>query len=309
MALPSFDEFFLPFLQVLHEHGPTSLQQMREHLAIKLGVTEEEQLELLPSGRQRRYDNRVGWARTYLNKAGLIKTISRGVYELTPEGKSLVEQAPTPKVGVGTLRNYQAYREWEEASKTTSTVTSDASSSPSTGSDVTPEETISNAFQLLSETLASEITEALQGVTWQRFEQIVVDVLISLGYGGSRGDAGHAFRTSGDGGVDGVINDDRLGLSKIYVQAKRYALDRKIGRPEVQAFVGSLLGQRARQGVFITTSGFSKDAENYVAGLSELKVILIDGTRLANLMIDFGVGVAEKDRYVIKRLDRDYFEE
>lgn len=154
-----------------------------------------------------------------------------------------------------------------------------------------------------------DVSEALQGVSWQRFEQIVVDVLLALGYGGSRAGAGHAFRKSGDGGVDGVINEDRLGLSKIYVQAKRKAFDYRVSRPDVQAFVGSLLGQKARQGVFITTSSFTQEAYDYASGLSDQRVVLIDGEVLAQYMIDHDVGVREQESFVIKRLNRDYFED
>ena len=146
-------------------------------------------------------------------------------------------------------------------------------------------------------------------MSWGRFEEIVIDVLLALGYGGSRAGAGHAFRKSGDGGVDGVINEDRLGLSKIYVQAKRKAPEYRVSRPDVQAFVGSLLGQKAKQGVFITTSSFSREAEAYAEGLSDLRVVLIDGEALATYMIDHDVGVSEQDRFVVKRIDRDYFEE
>lgn len=308
MAVPAFSDFFLPFLRVLSDQGVVSLSDMREALAERLEVSEEDRRELLPSGRQRRFDNRVGWARTYLSKAGLIRTVSRGVYDLTEAGRSLMASSPQ-HLDVESLRQYESYRAWEEASRSNSSEPSPITGDGETQGKETPEEAINASFKVLREALAEEIAEALQGVSWQRFEDIVVDVLLALGYGGSRGDAGHAFRASGDNGVDGVINEDRLGLSKIFVQAKKYAIDRRIGRPDVQAFVGSLLGQKARQGVFITTSDFSKDAEAYAAGLSDQRVILIDGVTLAHLMIDFGVGVTEQERFVIKRLDRDYFEE
>lgn len=151
--------------------------------------------------------------------------------------------------------------------------------------------------------------DALLGVTWQRFEEIVIDVLQALGYGRNRAGAGRAFQTTGDGGVDGVIDEDPLGLSKVYVQAKKYALDRTVGRPDVQAFVGSLLGVQSKQGVFLTTGSFSQEARNYANALSDQRVILVDGSTLARLMIRSGVGVAEQSRYVVMRLDRDYFEQ
>jgi restriction system protein len=307
--VPAFHEFLRPFLTVLHERGSATAKEVREAIAARMQLPDDALRELLPSGRQRRFDNRVGWARTYLTKAGLIYTVTRGVYGLTADGTALVASNPA-EVNLDTLRKYAAYREWEDASRVGSSGNESAPGPEVTAQeDATPEETLAKSFAVLRRSLADEIAEALQGVSWQRFEDIVVDVLLALGYGGSRGDAGHAFRASGDGGVDGVINEDRLGLSKIYVQAKRYAPDRSVGRPDVQAFVGSLLGQKARQGVLITTGRFSADAHAYVAGLSDQRVVLIDGATLAGLMMDFDVGVAEHERYILKRVDRDYFEE
>lgn len=307
MSIPTFDEFLLPFLELLSEHGRLSLKQARGHLAERLNVSEEAQRELLPSGKQRRFDNRVGWAQTYLSKAGLTRSVSRGVYELTPDGRELVANRPGA-LDLSALRRFESFRAWEEMSRrgapSRSAPATEANEDPET-----PEEAIEEAFGVLRANLTDELAEALQGVSWGRFEDIVIDALLALGYGGSRAGAGHAFRKSGDGGVDGVINEDRLGLSKIYVQAKRYAPENRVGRPDVQAFVGSLLGQRAKQGVFITTSSFSSEAANYVESLHDQRVILIDGEQLAEYMIDHDVGVNEHERFVIKRLDRDYFEE
>ena len=309
VPVPKFYDFFRPFLEVLHERGRVSLREMRDELARRMNVSDEERRIMLPSGRQRRFDNRVGWARTYLSKAGLIRTVSRGVYELTEEGRQLLHST-RDDLDVDSLMQFDAFQRWKAASRADPQPTrSDPETSGDGKAEETPLEALEENHRLLQESLADEIAEALQGVSWQRFEDIVVEVLLALGYGGSRGDAGHAFRASGDSGVDGVINEDRLGLSKIYVQAKRYSPDRRIGRPDVQAFVGSLLGQKARQGVFITTSSFSRDAEEYVRGLSDLRVILIDGASLAKYMIDFDVGVTEQERFVVKRLDRDYFDE
>lgn len=311
MAVPTYDELFLPFLKMLERHGQISLAGARDLIAADLGLTEEDRQELLPSGRQGRYDNRVGWARTYLGKAGLIRTVRRGVFELSEAGRQLLATNPQ-KVDLDTLSRYESYRVWDEASRSSRSTPSNDTlfpSKPKVDDQETPEESMEAAYSVLRQSLASEIAEALQGVTWSRFEQIVIDLLLALGYGGSRAGAGHAFRKGGDEGVDGVINEDRLGLSKIYVQAKKYAPDRRISRPDVQAFVGSLIGQKARQGVFITTSSFTKEALAYVERLSDQQVVLIDGELLAEYMMDHNVGVSEKDRFVIKRIDSGYFEE
>lgn len=307
MAVPTYDEFFLPWLTLLAERGQASISEAKDLLAERMGVSDEERHELLPSGRQRRYDNRVGWARTYLTKAELIRTVTRGVYELTDAGRQLMANQPQT-VTVETLMAFEPFRAWRDDYKGPSQAPTPGVV-PTRAKADTPEEAISAAHAQRRQALALELAEALQGVTWQRFEEIVVDVLLALGYGGSRAGAGHAFRKSGDGGVDGVINEDRLGLSKIYVQAKRKAPDYRVSRPDVQAFVGSLLGYKAKQGVFITTSGFTQEARDYANGLSDLRVVLIDGEALAEFMIDHDVGVSEQERYVIKRLDRDYFEE
>ncbi len=308
MAVPTVEEFFLPFLRLLTERDQVSSADAKMLLAERMGVSEEAQRELLPSGRQRRYDNRVGWARTYLVRAGLIRTVSRGVVELTDVGRQLLASEPSV-VNVETLQAFEPFRAWE-ASYRAPTGTQVAMTEPTLlEKSGTPEEGMNAAYEVLRKSLASELAEALQSVSWGRFEEIVIDVLLALGYGGSRAGAGHAFRKSGDGGVDGVINEDRLGLSKIYVQAKRYAIENRVSRPDVQAFVGSLLGQRSKQGVFITTSGFTADATAYAENLSELRVVLIDGDALADFMIDHDVGVSEQERFVIKRLDLDYFEE
>jgi len=308
MAVPSFDEFFLPLLQLLREHGSLRFADIKTMLAERMDLSEEDQRELLPSGKQRRYDNRVGWARTYLSKAALLRNVTRGTYELSEEGHRLLASSPQV-VDVTVLQEFEPFRAWQSKSRSTSRSQEQVTPSMTPEHSGTPEESISAAYEELRQGLAAEIAETLQEVSWGRFEEIVIDVLLALGYGGSRAGAGHAFRKSGDGGVDGVINEDRLGLSKIYVQAKRKAPEYRVSRPDVQAFVGSLLGQKARQGVFITTSSFSREAEAYAEALSDLRVVLIDGEALATYMIDHDVGVSEQDRFVVKRIDRDYFEE
>ncbi len=310
MAMPTYDEFFLPFLRMLQARDQVTLSEAKTMLADSMGVSEEVQHELLPSGRQRRYDNRLGWARTYLSKAGLIRTVKRGVYELTDAGRNLLASNPS-EITVDTLLSISDdFRLWQQGATVESPEPADRVQVPaSTEVNATPEELMDSAETKLRRALALEVGEALQEVTWGRFEEIVIDVLLALGYGGSRAGAGHAFRKGSDGGVDGVINEDPLGLSKIYVQAKRYAPENRVSRPDVQAFVGSLLGNKARQGVFITTSFFTREAVAYAESIGDLRVILINGEALADFMIEHDVGVSEHTRFVVKRLDRDYFEE
>lgn len=303
--VPSFENLMLPFLQVLELRGRVALAEVTGEIAERLSLTQEALDEMLPSGRQTRFRSRVGWARTYLTKAGLAKTVSRGVFELTPEGRTLLATRPD-RITKETLMQFASFREWVEASRATSDDESSAAETAQSG-DVSPEEAIAEGHRQLENALVDEVLDALLGVTWQRFEEIVVDVLQALGYGRNRPGSGHAFRKAGDGGVDGVIDEDPLGLSKVYVQAKKYALDRTVGRPDVQAFVGSLLGVRSKQGVYITTCTFTAEARAYADSLSDLRVILVDGPTLARLMIKNGVGVAEQNRYVIMRLDSDYF--
>ncbi len=303
MAVPAFEELFLPFLRFVERHGQISLADARDILADDSGLTDEGRQELLPSGRQGRYDNRVGWGRTYLGKAGLIHTVRRGFFALSESGRQLLAVNPPP-VNLSTIFDYEPYRQWTEASRNPwPTVNSDSEAQGNPEDQMTPEESTNAANSTLRQSLASDIAETIQGVTWSRVGQIVSDVVRALGFGGNRAGAGHAFRKGGDEGVDGVINEDRLGLSKTYAQAKKHAPDRRISRHDVQAFVGSLTGQNARQGVFITASGFTNEALAYVDRLSDRQVALITGELLAEYMMDYNVGVSEKDRFVVKKID------
>ncbi len=293
----------LPFLQVLAERGRSSLQEMRVAIAERLALPPEVIEEPLESGRQTKYESRVGWARTYLTKSGLVIAVSRGVFELSDTGRGLLGLNPA-RVDKTTLLQYEPFREWVKESRNSNSLETRASLG-----EVPPEEAIASGHKQLEDALVDEILESLLRVTWQRFEEIVVDVLQALGYGGRHEGAGRAFKTAGDEGVDGVIDEDPLGLSKVYVQAKKYQRNRTVGRPDIQAFAGSLLGKRSNQGVLLTTGAFTLEAISYADALPDPRIVLIDGRRLAQLMISAGVGVIEHQRYVIHRLDSDYFNE
>lgn len=305
MAIPDYERIMLPLLQLARDGKPHSLSEAVELLGNAFGLSEDERRELLPSGRQARFDNRVGWARTYLKKAGLLESTGRGTFRITERGLALLRENP-PEITNELLFQFPEFKEFK--SRQVSRLDSAAVQTRHSGGRVTstPEEVLEASYQELRRELAQELLDRVKRCSPRFFEQLVVDVLVAMGYGGSRTDAGQAIGQTGDGGIDGIIKEDRLGLDVVYIQAKRW--DRTVGRPEVQAFAGSLEGQRARKGVFITTSQFSQDARRYVE-IIEKRIVLIDGEQLAQLMIDHGVGVTEVSHYVVRRIDLDYFGE
>jgi restriction system protein len=287
----------LPFLERLSDGNPHDIWQLNDDISGALGLTEHELAELLPSGKQRVIINRIGWARTYLFKAGLTERVARGSYRITERGRALLKENP-PKIDVTLLRRYPEFLAWQ--SKSSEGVSEESMQLE------TPEEVIQSRVEQLNRELRATLLGRVINMVPSQFEQLLVDLMLKMGYGGSRKDAGTALGRSGDGGVDGVINEDVLGLDRIYLQAKRWS--NTVGRPEVQAFAGSLEGHRARKGVMLTTSSFSHEAHQYVDRI-EKRIVLIDGDRLAQLMIDYRLGVAEESTHTICRIDSDYFEE
>jgi len=260
---------------------------------------------LLPSGVDRIFRNRIGWARTYLKKAGLIEYPQRGYFRVTERGRGVIATKP-PKIDVPFLKQYPEFVEFNTAKK--SVVNSEAAESEEPeASSTTPEETLAAGYLKLRKQVESDLLARIKGCTPDFFEQLVVKLLTTMGYGGSLADAGRAIGRTGDGGVDGVIKEDKLGLDVLYIQAKRWD-NTTVGSPEIQKFVGALHGRKARKGIFMTTSTFSKAAVEYATGL-ETKVILIDGAQLTELMFDHGVGVAAVNSYAVKRIDSDFFSE
>ena len=302
MAIPDYQSCMLPLLRFLADGRDGSLRAAEESLAEHFKLTAGELAELLPSGQQGVFKNRVGWARTYLKKAGLLTSPKRGIFRITQRGLDTLASNPS-RVDVKLLAQFPEFIEFRDMSRSDSV---GAVVREQMAPNATPEEAIEAAHQGLRSQLAGELLSRVLSCSPAFFEQLVVELLVSMGYGGSRRDAGQRVGQSGDGGIDGIIKEDRLGLDTIYLQAKRW--QGSVGRPEIQKFVGALQGQRAKKGVFITTSVFTADAVDY-AGRIETKVVLIDGTQLAGLMIDFDVGVSQAATYVVKRIDSDYFED
>ncbi len=301
MSIPDYQSIMLPLLEFASDKKEHSLRETIEILADVFSLSSEERKHLLPSGRQATFDNRVGWARTYLSKAGLLQATRRGYYRISERGLNVLKQKPE-KIDNKFLRQYpeflafQAKRSKDEVSE--ETINDEQAQ--------TPEEVMEDAYQQVRQDLASELLEIIRDFSPAFFEKLVVDLLVKMGYGGTRKDAGKAIGASGDEGIDGIINEDRLGLDIVYLQAKRW--QNTVTRPEIQKFAGALQGQRARKGIFITTSAFSEGAKDYVSRIDS-KIVLIDGEMLAQLMIDYNVGVNSIASYELKRIDIDYFTE
>jgi len=303
MAIPDYQTVMLPLLNLATDGKEHRFRDAIEELAVFFNLTDDERKELLPSGSQATFDNRVGWARTYMKKAGLLESPKRGYFRITDAGMQALSTKPKT-INVKFLEQYPAFLEFKTRSNAKSTTAETDTTLPTEGR--TPQEVIEDAYVTIRSGLASDLLEQIMRSSPSFFERLVVDLLVRMGYGGTRKEAGKAVGGSGDEGIDGIINEDRLGLEVDYIQAKRW--QSTVGRPERQKFVGALHGKNARKGIFITTSDFTNGATQYAEGLSD-KVVLIDGETLANLMIDHDVGVALEEAYEIKRVDSDYFNE
>lgn len=302
MTIPDYQTIMLPVLQFIENGKEHTLREIINGLTDVFKLTEEERKELLPSGKQSVFDNRVGWAMTYLKKAGVVETPKRALYRITDRGREVLDKKPD-RVDIKFLEQFHEFKVFRARKGKPK----DKDSPQKTNGDVNPEELFESAYKDLQETLTAELLDAIKGCSPEFFERLVVDVLIKMGYGGSRREAGAALGRSGDEGIDGIIKEDKLGLDIIYIQAKRWD-STTVGRPEIQKFAGALLGQAAKKGIFITTSKYSRAAEDYVKGL-DAKIILIDGERLAELMVEYNVGVDPVAAYEIKKIDSDYFTE
>lgn len=301
MAIPDFQTLMLPLLKVVADGREYRLRDVVESLAEEFHLTDDERQQLLPSGRYPTFDNRIAWAKTYLKKAGLIDQPRRAYFQITDRGREVLNSSPS-LINMKFLEQFPEYIAFKENSEQ---VEAQLQMAPSISSQSeTPEELIESGARTIRKELAGEILQRVKGCPPAFFERLVVELLVKMGYGGTRQDAGRAIGRSGDEGIDGVIHEDRLGLDVIYLQAKRW--EGVVGRPEIQKFVGALQGQRAKKGVFITTSDFTKEAVEYVRNIDN-KVVLINGSLLANLMIDQNVGVSLAATYEIKKVDSDYF--
>ncbi len=299
MPVPDFQTIMLPLLRCVSDGQEHSIQELLDSLGEEFSLTQEDLDALLPSGKQTIFYNRVGWARTYLTKAGLLEMSRRSYYRITERGRQVLSRNPS-RIDMKFLEQFPEYLEFREREsgrrKPNETVTEDG--------EKTPEEILEDAYEEIRDGLAQELLGLVRRSSPSFFERLVVELLVKMGYGGSRLDAAKAVGRVGDEGIDGIIDEDRLGLDTIYIQAKKW--DNVVGRPEIQKFVGALMGKRAKKGIFITTSSFSSEAVSYVSSI-DAKIVLIDGKRLADLMIDYDVGVTPVIAYQLKRIDSDYF--
>ncbi|MGB5559256.1 MAG: restriction endonuclease [Paracoccaceae bacterium] len=305
MPVPSYQTLMLPILKLFAE-GRTNVADCLEDLKEQFELSDEEADEILPSGGKTYLYNRAHWARTYLGKAGLLTSPKRGIHEITALGREFLSTNPH-EINNKILANFEGFQSWRDGSASNDDVDANQPKvSEIIEDEQTPEDTIQTANKVLNSALRDELIAALLQISPTRFEKLILDLLSAMGFGAGRSDFGRLTPVTGDGGIDGVINEDALGLDAVYIQAKRYSPENKVSRPDIQRFVGSLTGESATKGVFVTTSDFSKDARAYIDRVQQ-RIVLIDGARLAQLMIEHDVGVRTRTTYHIKTLDEDYF--
>ncbi len=305
MSVPDFQSLMLPVLRALSQDTEVPISKVRDHVAAAEKLTQEDVEELLPSNNQPVFTNRVAWAVTHMNRARLVEKVRRGVYRLTTEGERLLAQAPT-RVDLKGLRNYVAYAEWQ-AKESTASASGDAAQVLTEDPTVTPEEALERAAGELRNELEVEVLERVRNAEPSFLERVVVDLLIAMGYGRGDPTMGKVTGRSGDGGIDGTIREDALGLDEVYLQAKRYAAGNTVGENDLRNFVGAIDTSGTTKGVFVTTASFTKAAKAYVEK-SQKRIVLIDGEELAHLMVEHDIGVRQKMQYKVKRIDEDYFE-
>ena len=303
MAIPDFQTMMLPLLRFAEDKAENSTREAISFLSSFYNLSEEEISEQIPSGYQTKLYNRVSWIFVHLERAKLIEKTRRGFYRITNRGLELIHQNPE-KIDIKTLKQFPEYVEFKNTKRIKETNANSIEDEIELVK--TPEENLDESYKTIRINLATEILDKVKSCSPSFFERLVVELLVAMGYGGTLQDAGKAVGKSGDGGIDGIIKEDRLGLDVIYLQAKRW--EGNVSRPEIQKFAGALLGNQARKGVFITTSDFTKEAKEYVKTISS-NIILINGEELAELMIDYNVGVSVATTYEIKKIDSDYFSE
>lgn len=300
MAIPGFQEITLPLLRACADGNEWSMAAIRDPIAAHFGLTAEDRKEMIPSGTQPRFHNRVAWAKVYLERAGLLTKTRRGYFRISPTGRKVLEKPPQI-IDISFLSQFDGFDDF----RTKTNEKPEASPPPSPEAE-TPEEQLQSAHQRLCDDLATQLLAQINEMSFEFFEKLVLDLMLAMGYGGSREDSGSLTNAGADEGIDGIISEDQLGLESIYLQAKKW--QNTVGRPEIHKFVGALHGRRARKGVFLTTSTFTRDAIEYAKTI-DTKVVLIDGRRLAELMIKHDVGCNASQSFVVKKLDSDYFGE
>jgi restriction system protein len=307
--IPDYQTLMLPLLKLISDGQIHTTQDAVNQLSKEFKLTDDELDEWLPSKKQKTFHNRVHWAKAHLKMSGAIENVSKGNFKITDNGKFVLEQKPqviNVKYLMTLFPDYQEKISGFRYKKKDDRVSAIFEDGKEEELKETPEELIESGYQKIRKSLESELLSKLKSVHPSFFEKTVVELLVKMGYGGSIQDAGKAIGKSGDEGIDGIIKEDKLGLDVIYIQAKRW--EGVIGRPEVQKFVGALAGQRAKKGVFITTSYFTKEAIEYARQM-DTKIVLIDGEKLSQYMIDYNLGVSVQNIYEIKKIDSDYFEE
>jgi len=302
MSIPDFQSIMLPLMQLASNGKEHSFRDSVEYLAKFFNLSDDERKELLPSGQQPTFDNRVGWAKTHLIKAGLLESPRRAIFQITQRGKEVISHNPA-EINTKFLKQFPEYVKFAGAN--TSADNSSVLSQDNLTEQITPEEALASAYQKLKLALAQDLLTLVKDCTPDFFERLVVKLLVKMGYGGSIQDAGKAIGRSGDEGIDGIIKEDRLGLDAIYIQAKKW--EGTVGLPEIQKFVGALAGQSAKKGVFIITSSFSKEAQEYARNMKDTKIVLLDGEQLTQYMIDYNLGVSIISQYEVKKIDSDFF--
>ena len=304
MPIPSYQTLLFTVLRLAAQGGEHKFSTTVESLADEFQLSASERTELLASGAQTVFSNRVGWARTYLKQAGLLDAPRRGYFVISKRGLAFFNTHPA-EISMQSLQQFNEFRAFTQRRRPKKTEINTPAFAPDFMADETPEDILAAAHQLLMRNLQQEVLSTVKEMPPTFFENLVIDLLVKMGYGGNRQDAGRAIGKSGDGGIDGFIKQDRLGLDIIYLQAKRW--ETSVGRPELQKFAGALQGQKAHKGIFITTSAFTREAKEYAQHL-ETKLILIDGQQLAEFMVEYNVGVLSSGCYEVKKLDLDYFE-
>lgn len=302
MAVPKFVEFFKPVLEVLLDHGDTKVKDLCPHVIAKMNLSKEDLEQMIPSKKKYTYKDRIDWSIQYLKNAGLIARVSHGTYCITDDGEKALKSGEV--IDLEYLEKFDSFKAFHGGSGT------GGSKQPVIPpvADVTPQEAMETAYNKINDELAKGLLKTIMDSSPDFFEKLVVDLLLAMGYG-YNDKAGMVTGKTGDGGIDGIINEDKLGFDQVYVQAKRWNADHKVSSSDVQAFVGALVGRGATKGLFITTGQFTASARNVSKDTKTIKLILIDGHELTKLMIAFGVGVSTQTTYTIMQIDNDYFEE
>lgn len=305
MPIPDYEACMLPLLKIASDKQEHLFKDAIDVISKQFNLTDDERQQVLPSGSAFVINNRIGWARTYLTKAGLLSKPKRGYFQITDRGLDLLNKNPT-EIKTKMLSQYDEFNKFQNKKSDPEIIEDNNHSLSNSNLNTTPYELIENGYLELKNALSNELLSTIKSISSSRFESLVVDLLVKMGYGGSFKEAAQVVGKSGDAGIDGIIKEDKLGLDVIYIQAKKW--EGVVGRPEIQKFAGALLGQKAKKGIFITTSSFTNDAKNYVQNI-DAKIILIDGLRLTELMIENNLGVSIQNIYEIKKIDFDYFEE